>query len=403
MKRYITFGRPDWRFTDLLYACIGALFRRDGSKALEQSISTTMGFNYVASTNLGRSAMRIALSLLADDKKGKILLPTLICSTVIDAVLAEGFEPVLVDVDDSFHVSPQILSGLAPGEAMGLIAAHLYGMQAPIGELEEWADSAGVFLIDDAAQVAGTKSGNTYLGGLGDTGLLSFGPFKSIGTPRCGAIITHNKPALKVAKARRISRESSFSAVRRIVSGTIKYKLGPWTYDFVSSWRSRKFERLNRKAQSNEQSSNKTYAPQMEPICEPSRFEALLAARVVSRTDSIIARRAKAGISLTRKLQDIPGIQVVGKYGTAYHKIPLRLKDPDQLHGLVHALKGNGIEVHRLYRPLHLNPEYAKYAAHECSNAESQWNKVLLIPCPVYNQEANSNRIMQAIRNFMEK
>lgn len=403
MKRYITFGIPDWRFADLVYASAGALFRRDGSKALEQSISKHLGFKYVVSTNLGRSAIRIALSLLANDKKGKILLPTLICSTVIDAVLAEGFEPVLVDVDDAFHVSPQILSGLAPSGAVGLIAAHLYGMQAPIRELEEWAGNAGVFLIDDAAQVAGIKIGATYLGGLGNAGILSFGPFKSICTPRCGAIITHNKPLLKVARARRVSRESSFSAVRRIVSGTMKYKLGPWTHNFVSSWRSRKFKRLKSKIQSNGRTPNKLYAPQMEPVSEPSRFEALLAARVVSRTDSIIARRAKAGNSLKRRLLNIPGIELVGELGTAYHKIPLLLKDPHQLHGLANALKGNGIEVNRLYHPLHMKPEYAKYAADECPNAESLWNQVLLIPCPVYNQEDNSTRITQAIRDFMEK
>jgi len=403
MKTYITFGLPDWKFSDLFYAGLGTLIFRNGSKALEVSVNESMGLKHSCSTNLGRSAVQIALQLLGTEKKGKIILPTIICSTVIESVLAEGFEPILVDVDKSLHLSPATLDYSEVEGATGLIVAHLYGMQAPIRELEEWARVNSVFLIDDAAQAAGISNDDKFLGGFGDAGILSFGPFKSICTTRCGVFISQNPNLTNAARDRLMPQESSLGAIRRILSGTVKYRFSPWCHKFITDWRLKTIQSGQLRAQNNENFIPGTPTLQMEAATAPSRFEALLTARVISRSHNIISRRAKTCAILIKGLQNIPGIRVIGEYGTPYHKIPLLLDNPDNVKGLAYTLKCNRIESQRLYRPLHMHPRYMQYSTNALPTAEHLWNHVLLVPCPTYKPEVNSIRVILAIRNFMDK
>jgi dTDP-4-amino-4,6-dideoxygalactose transaminase len=60
-------------------------------------------------TNLGRTVITAGLNAIGLQKPSDVILSTLVCPTVIEAVIHSGFRPVLVDVEDNLHVSVRTL------------------------------------------------------------------------------------------------------------------------------------------------------------------------------------------------------------------------------------------------------------------------------------------------------
>ena len=394
--RYITFGPPNWSYIDVVLAAMFVGLPRYRESGLSDAIAEVMDFPHVCTTNLGRSAIRLAVNELNPTRSGKIILPSLICPTVVNALLAEGHVPFLVDVDDNLHVSRETLEKCDLDGVSGLVVAHLYGLHAPIEVLADWSRSQGLFLIDDAAQAVGVKSGDRYLGGYGDAGILSFGPFKSINTPRGGALVLPNASALGSSCSGLSGRESSKGALRRLLSGTIKYKLRPWTFEWTSQLR-RKRRQENTPISTAGNRSLKKSEPETDPKARVSFLEATLASRVIRRMDKIIAERSATGSVVVQRIADIPGITVIGAEGAPYHKIPIRVESPQMLQRLIKELKRQRIEVERLYRPLHTMPRFERFATGEYRTSERLWDEVALIPNPVSRTEAAADRIEQSI------
>jgi len=197
--RYLTFPSPNWNFSDLLHAIFCSLIKKNSLEDLEKTIIEIFGPSHVMVTNLGRTALTIGLKAIGLERGAGVILPGLICPTVIRAVLQAGCRPILVDVERNLHLSVKILSSCQE-KAHAVIVPHLYGLSAPIQEIREWSTRAGLYLIDDAAQAVGISIDGKYLGTFGDFGILSFGPFKSLSTPRGGALISENGDLVQKGK-----------------------------------------------------------------------------------------------------------------------------------------------------------------------------------------------------------
>jgi dTDP-4-amino-4,6-dideoxygalactose transaminase len=74
----------------------------------------------------------------------------------------------------------------------------MFGCPARIGEIEAHCRAAGVFLVDDAAQVVGERSEGRLLGTFGDVGIVSFAQSKAVvtGVRGSGGVLLVNNPAL---------------------------------------------------------------------------------------------------------------------------------------------------------------------------------------------------------------
>ena len=104
-----------------------------------------------------------------------------------------GARPRIVDCDP---VTKNIdtgaaISALADEAVKGIIAVHLYGQPADMDPLTEAADSAGKWVMEDAAQAHLAQYRGRSIGGLGDVAAFSFYPSKNLGAPgEGGAILT---------------------------------------------------------------------------------------------------------------------------------------------------------------------------------------------------------------------
>jgi len=387
--RYLVLGPPDWNLIDLLYSFLHLATKNNSTEDLESAIKRFFGTSHVMVTNLGRTALTLGLKGIGLGRGSGVILPTVICPTVIRAVLQAGCRPILVDVERNLHVSVRILDSCQE-KARAVIVPHLYGLSAPIQEIREWSKKAGLYLIDDAAQAAGISIDGKYLGTFGDFGILSFGPFKSLNTPRGGALISENGDLIASAKDNGLQPESFYWAIRRIMGGLIKFRLRSY-YLRIKDLNHKKIKRII----SFQQLSDTETANEMLRL---SHLEAQLVQSVLGRSASIVANRKKTAHETWEMLKIFNKFEFVGEDNAPYIKIPIRILGGLTAEDGVRSFRSMKIEAERIYRPLHLYEQYQDYASEPLLTAKENWERIFLVPNPVAEGTTGINRLMEAFR-----
>ena len=139
---------------------------------------------------VGRGTTALFLALRAFDS-GEIILPDLICSTVLDAVLLAGMTPVFADVtSDRFTIDPVSIARKITPHTRAILAAHLFGHVMDVAALRRF----GIPIIEDAVQGLGGYFEGQPVGTLGDISFTSFHPTKMIGG--YGGLVGTDDPVL---------------------------------------------------------------------------------------------------------------------------------------------------------------------------------------------------------------
>lgn len=173
-------------------------------------LAATMAARYAPSSaypvNYAHTALAMALALFRARAPGRteVLVPAYICPSVVHTVAAAGLRAVAVDVGADLNITPAAVQAALGPATLAVVAPHMFGCPAQIGEIEQLCRQAGVFLVDDAAQVVGETSEGRLLGTFGDVGLISFAQSKAVvtGIRGSGGILLVNRPELD-ADARR--------------------------------------------------------------------------------------------------------------------------------------------------------------------------------------------------------
>jgi dTDP-4-amino-4,6-dideoxygalactose transaminase len=111
----------------------------------------------------------------------------------VTALVQAGVEPVFVDSDlDTCNVSPQAVERALSPEICAIVATHNFGNPAPIKELQEIADNAGIPLILDAAHAFGSRYRGEPVGGQGRAQIFSLSPTKLVIGGEGGIIATND-------------------------------------------------------------------------------------------------------------------------------------------------------------------------------------------------------------------
>lgn len=372
--RCLTFPPPDWNFSDLLCAFFYSLIKKNSLEDLEKMIIEIFGPSYVMVTNLGRTALTIGLKAIGLERGAGVILPTLICPTVIRAVLQAGCRPILVDVERNLHLSVKILDSCQE-KAHAVVVPHLYGLCAPVQEIREWSKRAGLYLIDDAAQAVGISIDGKYLGTFGDFGILSFGPFKSVSTPRGGALISENGDLVKKAKESILPNEGIYWPIRRVLGSIIKFHLRPYYLRF-----NRKFN--SRMVKANSLNNELNQMGMTNEGFQLSNLEAQLVRSALSRTASVITRRRRTAHEIWRLLKQFNKFEFVASDIPLHVKIPIRLHGTLMAEHAVRIFRSMNVEAEQIYYPLHLYRKYAHCASQPLPMAEENRKRVILIPNP---------------------
>lgn len=123
------------------------------------------------------------LNLKADDE---VILPTYVCGTIYNAILAAGAKPVICDVEPYWHMSPRTVKDKITDNTKAIIVVNLFGMTLDCASFREF----NTVLINDVCQSFDQlREKNTD---RGDFVMFSFHPTKFITAGNGGAFSVLN-------------------------------------------------------------------------------------------------------------------------------------------------------------------------------------------------------------------
>jgi dTDP-4-amino-4,6-dideoxygalactose transaminase len=112
----------------------------------------------------GSAALHLALLALDIKKNDEVIIPSFVCSAVLNSVNYTGAAPVLVDIDPlTFNMSVEATKRAITRKTKAIIVPHMFGCPAEIDKLSE----LGIPVIEDCAQSIGANFKGQRAGSFG--------------------------------------------------------------------------------------------------------------------------------------------------------------------------------------------------------------------------------------------
>jgi len=176
----------------------------------------------------GRSALMLGLKALGLSRGDEIVVQSLICSTVLDAILATGVTPVLVGNSlEDYQVNTGAVRNSITKRTKAILVAHLYGIPCEIGEFVQIAKKTGCYLIEDCAHCLGAQYDGRPIGSFGHIAFHSFNFDKPLSIGQGGMLAINDDRVLEKAKSvlSRHARVSTTTERQIILRLLVRYLL----------------------------------------------------------------------------------------------------------------------------------------------------------------------------------
>jgi dTDP-4-amino-4,6-dideoxygalactose transaminase len=328
----------------------------------EKEAAAFLGAKYAVAVASGSDALTLAADILGYKDGAEVLTPTFTFFASTSCVARLGAKPVFVDMDpETLNMDLQQAAAKITNKTKGIIPVHLFLQPTPMQELMHMAAQHKLSVLEDAAEAWGMKSlvdGTWKMAGtIGDIGIYSFFPTKTLGAYGDAGLMVTNSEAL-------YNKIKSY----RVHGSTVKYH-----HDYIGY---------------------------------NSRLDTMQAAvlRVkLRRTEQAIASRAKHAAHYSERLAKVPGLRIPSTRPDAqpvYYVYNILVERRDEL---AEHFKAAGIG-HSIYYPipLHLQKCFA-YLGHKPGDfpvAEKTCKEIIALPMYPELMNDEVDYICDAIERF---
>ncbi|QHF59521.1 regulatory protein [Bacillus subtilis] len=327
-------------------------------------------------TSSGSAALVLALTLSGAGPGKEVIFSSFSCPNVIDAVLQTGASPVFANLDDDLSLSFEDVKNKVTERTCAVILTHVYGRQENM-KLIEWAKEKRIRVIDDAAQAMFTKQDGTFAGGLGDFGILSFGPSKPLGSIGGGALIARKEVLDKNARLPMEQRKqvnADYDAYMR--QQRIQALMRSRTLSFLfrktgvqTSMKTSKLEVLPKK-------------PATVPLLRMHPVRQAIIEYQLSKMEWLVrdsSRNLETARYIFARAEELYGIKMIQpQEGESLNYLTIVFPHEGERYDCSAYLAAKGIQTCWNYLPLHLIPLYQPYSRQE--DEHSLWKRVLSLP-----------------------
>jgi perosamine synthetase len=153
----------------------------------EKRLAHFIGKKQAAATSSGTAALHLALISLGINQGDEVIIPSFVCSAVLNAVNYTGAAPVVVDIDPStFNISVDDVRGAITTKTKAVVVPHMFGCSAELDKLME----LGIPIIEDCAQAAGGDFKGGKVGSFGLMSVFSFYATKMLTSGEGGMVLS---------------------------------------------------------------------------------------------------------------------------------------------------------------------------------------------------------------------
>lgn len=325
---------------------------------------------HVVALSSGTAAIHLALVMLGVGPGDEVICQSFTFAASANPIVYQGATPVFVDSEPgTWNMDPELLrqaiddrlraTGKLP---KAIIPVHLYGTPARMDEINSVASAYGIPVVEDAAEALGSEYNGRYCGTFGTYGALSFNGNKMITTSGGGALICPDEESARRVKFYATQARENFPYYQHEQIG-YNYRL--------------------------------------------SNISAGIGRGQMYVLNEHIARRRAIHALYVEKLKNTPGITVMQprsnvdlhpnywlstilvnsqEAGFTYQELSARLTAAD-------------IESRPLWKPMHLQPVFAKAPAYVNGVSEALFAQGLCLPSGPMVTDEDVDRIVEIIKN----
>ena len=319
------------------------LFYAGGKKVkeLEKQFATLRGATHAVACSSGTAAIHSATMAVGISPDDEVIVPCITDMGTILPVMWQGAVPVFADLDPkTYNLDPKAVEAAITDKTKAIIAVHLAGNPCDLTALKQIADKHKLILIEDCAQAHGCHYNEKPVGIVGQIGCYSFNEFKHIACGDGGIAITSDD---KLAQRLRLATDKCYDR-----SAGVAQRQGPF---MANNYRM-------------------------------TELQGAVALAQVRKLDSIISRRQSWCGRLTKRLANLPGLQLpaVQERGSHSYWFYMMRVDPQVLGAkaddFAKAISKEGVpcSAHYIGQPIYKYPLFVNHSAF--SRGEHHYSRV---------------------------
>jgi dTDP-4-amino-4,6-dideoxygalactose transaminase len=149
---------------------------------------------HAVAVNSGSAALLVACQALGLKPDDEVIVPDITFVSSATAAMLIGGRPVFADINlENYCIDPMDLERRITPKTRIIIPVHYAGHTADMDRICEIAATHGLKVLEDAAAAHLSQyRGDRFAGSIGDIGIFSFTPSKSITTGEGGMIVTRD-------------------------------------------------------------------------------------------------------------------------------------------------------------------------------------------------------------------
>ncbi len=170
----------------------------------EQRIAEFAGVRHAVAVNSGTSALFLILQSLGIGPGDEVITTPFTFVATVNVIVMVGAKPVFVDIDPTTYNLDleQVRRAITPA-TRAIIPVDVFGLPAPLVELEAICQEHELILVDDCCEALGASIGGRRVGGFGAAGAFAFYPNKQITTGEGGIVVTDRDDVASVCRSLR--------------------------------------------------------------------------------------------------------------------------------------------------------------------------------------------------------
>jgi UDP-2-acetamido-2-deoxy-ribo-hexuluronate aminotransferase len=156
-------------------------------RLFEEEFQEYLGVKHVITCANGTDALQIAMMALDLKPGDEVITSNFTFISTVEVIALLGLKPVLVEPEkSSFNISTQSVKKAITPRTKAIAPVHLFGQCSDMEEIMTIANNNNIFVIEDAAQAAGTdylfnNHTRKKAGTISKVGTTSFFPSKNLG------------------------------------------------------------------------------------------------------------------------------------------------------------------------------------------------------------------------------
>ena len=167
----------------------GLLTQGNVVSSLEDKIASFIGVSHAVAVSSGTAALHLSLLSLGIGHGSEVIIPSYVCTALLNAIHYVRATPVLVDIDpDTYNIKVDNIKEAINDKTKAIIVPHMFGLSADI----ESVVSLGIPVIEDCAHSVGAKFKGGYTGSFGLISILSFYATKMLGAGEGGMVLSND-------------------------------------------------------------------------------------------------------------------------------------------------------------------------------------------------------------------